>query len=240
MKIDSIALDHLSTQQKNQIFKQIQYHVSALPIETVELTTNLILKFSILPNVTRPMSSKGIAKWLWRNSQLFIGKRVLDIGTGCGIQGITCKLGGASEVVLTDVVEQAVECSLINARNILPTNENLTASKSDLFESINNDEPFDLIVFAQPYFPGSPIADYEFTRGMFDTVGLQHRFFQDAKKYLRENGRIVMMSWNFVGEENDPAMIAKDFGYDLIDKDSYFAWRGVQQGSFDVVVFAAS
>ena len=239
MKTILDKLSHLTNEQRNQILRQIQYHISTQPYERVELTNYLILKFAILSGVTRPMSSKGIAKWLWMNSELFVDKKVLDIGTGCGIQGITCKLGGASQVVMTDVIEQAVKCSLKNAKNILPNVEGINAISSDLFNAIEKNETFDLIIFAQPYFPGKPIEHYEFTKGMFDTFGLQNRFFQDAKKFLNEDGKIVMMGWDFVGEENSPSVIAKSYGYNMEKTESYFDWRGVQQGTFDVFVFSS-
>lgn len=227
----------LNEEQFNQIQKQIQFHITANPYEYLELNSNVRLKFSIHQNVTRPMSSKGIAKWLWSNNYLFSNKKTLDIGTGCGIQGIVCKLGGADFVTCTDIIPNAVTCTNENIKNILPKNDNTRVLLSDLFDSLSEGEKYDLIIFAQPYFSGKPIENYDFTIGMLNTVDIQNRFFKNVKNYLSPNGKIVMMGWNFAGEENNPIEISKNHDLTICKNDKYYDWQGVQQGVFDVVVF---
>jgi len=68
-----------------------------------------------------------------------------------------------------------------------------------LFDSFELSEKFDLIIFAQPYFPGEPIEDYEFTKGMLNTQSIQNRFFENAKKFLNKNGKIQI---GFLPETN--------------------------------------
>jgi predicted RNA methylase len=228
--------DCLSVEQRNQILKQVQYHISANQFEYLDLNNYIKLKFSIFPNVTRPMSSKGISKWLWNNSELFYNKKVCDIGTGCGIQGITCKLSGAEYVTFSDIIQDAVDCTKKNIKNILPNDIGTKVLLSDLFDSFELSEKFDLIIFAQPYFPGEPIEDYEFTKGMLNTQSIQNRFFENAKKFLNKNGKILMMGWEFVGMENNPSEISQSFGYKIVRTENYFDWQGVQQGVFNIIL----
>jgi len=230
-------LASLNEEQFNQIQKQVQFHLTSNPYEYLDLNSNVRLKFSIHQNVTRPMSSKGIAKWLWSNNYLFANKKVLDIGTGCGVQGIICKLGGADFVTCTDIVPNAISCTVENIKHILPKNDNTKVILSNLFESLSNTEKYDLIIFAQPFFSGKPIEDYDFTIGMLNTVEIQKRFFENVKNFLNPKGKILMMGWNFAGKENNPIEISKQYDLNIIKVEQYYDWQGVQQGVFDVVLF---
>ncbi len=228
---------NLNEEQFNQIQKQIQYHITSNPYEYLDLNANVRLKYSIHLNVTRPMSSKGIAKWLWSNNYLYANKKVLDIGTGCGIQGIVCKLGGADFVTCTDVMQNAINCTNENIKNILPKNDNTKVILSDLFYSLDENEKFDLIIFAQPYFSGKPIENFDFTIGMLNTIEIQNNFFENVRKYLKPCGKILMMGWNFAGKENNPIEVSKQHNLKINKVEKYFDWQGVQQGVFDVVLF---
>ena len=229
--------NNLNEEQFNQIQKQIQYHMTSNPYEYLDLNTNVRLKFSIHPNVTRPMSSKGIAKWLWSNNYLYSNKKVLDIGTGCGVQGIVCKLGGADFVSCTDILPDAITCTNENIKSILPKNDNTKVILSNLFDSLSEKDKYDLIIFAQPYFSGKPIENYDFTIGMLNTMDIQNRFFENVNRFLNSNGKILMMGWNFAGKENNPIEVSKKYNLKISKVEPYYDWQGVQQGVFDVVLF---
>ncbi len=231
---DSLSL--LNEKQKAQILRQIQYHMDAPPFENVQLNSVITLHMDIMPDVTRPMSSKGLAKWLWSNTDLYRNKKVLDIGTGCGIQGIVCLLGGAESVVFTDIMQAACKCAKNNLHKAGLENKG-KIEMSDLFDTIKSKKIYDLIVFAQPYFSGKPISGYEFTRGMFDSEELQIRFFKEARKYLNTKGRILLMGWDFAGKKNSPTYIGPQYGFRITKKDIYYDWVGVQQGEFQILLF---
>src|SRR5271168_2996050 len=71
--------------------------------------------------------------------------RVLDIGTGSGIQGITAAKRGCS-VTFLDIDPKAVDCAKSNA-NLNNIRGNFICS--DMFDKIN--EKFDTIIFNPPY-----------------------------------------------------------------------------------------
>ena len=58
-------------------------------------------------------------RWIYDNSDLFVGKRVLELGAGCGLSGIIAAMF-ADVVVLSDYLPQVrnviliVTCRLIN------------------------------------------------------------------------------------------------------------------------------
>ncbi|HWD23991.1 MAG TPA: methyltransferase [Acidimicrobiales bacterium] len=81
------------------------------------------------------------------------GRRVLDLGCGCGVQGVLAATG-ASEAVLTDVDEVSVRFSRFNAALNGATHP-ISVKVGDLFEPVAG-ERFDDIVVLPPYLPSVP------------------------------------------------------------------------------------
>lgn len=231
------SLSSLSPPQRAQIIRQIEYHLKAPPYEEIKLSDVVFLRTHICSGVTRPMSSKGLAQWLWRSPDLYFRKRVLDMGTGCGVQGITCMLRGAEFVLLSDVTAEAARCAQDNL-NASGLGARGKVQVSDLFESLRTEDAFDLIVFAQPYFEGTPLPQFPFTRGMLARGDLLNGFFQKARGFLRPGGHLVLMGWSFAGKANDPGVAGPKFGFTQIRRDLYRDESGVQHGEFHVVLFS--
>lgn len=81
---------------------------------------------------------------------------VLDMGTGCGIQGIAAA-GKAKSVLFADVSPEAVECARKNAEVSGATSRcRCRFVESDLFAAIPEAEKFDVIIFNPPYLPTKP------------------------------------------------------------------------------------
>lgn len=233
------SLSRLPPEQREQVLMQVQFHLQAPPVEEVVLNDVLTLRLRIAAGVTRPMSSKRLARWLWENPTLFRGRSVLDMGTGSGVQGITCLLGGARRAVLSDVTWSAVNCARANvaALGLLPQ---ATVVRSDVFDAIPpNEAPFDLIVFAQPYFGDDPLVGHECTRGMLDPGLLLPRFFASARTFLVKGGRLVLMAWNFAGIVNDPVLVGRQHGWVPSQVEQCDDVGSVQRGVFNIVTFVA-
>lgn len=94
--------------------------------------------------------SKLLASVLAR--QDFSGKRVLDMGTGSGIQAYTVVQQGAQRVTAVDVNPDALEDARENLERSGVDLDTVTFVESDLFEAV--DDAFDVIVFNPPYVPG--------------------------------------------------------------------------------------
>jgi predicted nicotinamide N-methyase len=58
-------------------------------------------------------SGLALARWLSQNPEVISGKRVADVGCGCGIGAIAAKLAGAAYVVACDNDEDALPISLL-------------------------------------------------------------------------------------------------------------------------------
>jgi methylase of polypeptide subunit release factors len=231
----SVGLELLTSEQREQVLRQIRYHLEGPAYEEIVLADAVTLSCQIEDGVTRPMSSKLLSRWLWENRARYQGGRVLDVGTGSGVQALTCAIGGAASVCATDVTDSSVRCSSLNVHRAGVT-EQVRVVKSDVFDEIAERTRFDLIVFAQPYFEGDPLADYEFTVGMLNADGLLSKFFSGARAFLAPRGKIVMMHWPFAGTANDPAVVGPSYGFEIEETVPSVGAAGVQEGEFNIVV----
>lgn len=112
-------------------------------------------------------------------------KRVLDLGTGSGIQAKTAKQAGARSVLAVDINRKAL--AEVKKQNI-PT------LHSNMFEKIT--EMFDLIICNPPYLPTDMQEDNE--SRMATTGGTRgdewiRTFLAQAPKHLEEKGIILLL-----------------------------------------------
>jgi release factor glutamine methyltransferase len=117
------------------------------------------------------------------------GARVLDLGTGSGINALFAARLGA-KVVATDINPEAARCVLINAL-AHHLESQLETRVGDLFEAVRC-EKFDVILFNPPYYRGRPrdLADYAWrSPDAFD------RFLSDLPLHLNQGGcALVVLS----------------------------------------------
>lgn len=227
-------LARLSEPQRRQIWKQVDYHLHATPIEKLDLGDRELV-FEIATGVTRPMSSKMLARWLWDHGEQVLDRVVLDMGTGCGIQGIVAAVAGARRSDMVDIMPEAVRCARDNAL-LLGVADKCQFQVSDLFECLAGDTKYDVIVFAQPLFSDDPIAVYKCTIGMLNHRKLINDYFDEASKYLNRDGRVVMLAWNFASEENNPIYVGPERGWEIETTDIVHAEGGLQEGQMEIVV----
>ena len=100
--------------------------------------------------IPRP-ETEELAEWLLKNAKLPESPRILDMGCGSGVLGLT--LAGeipSARVVLADVSAEALSLTRENAALLEITNAEFV--ESDLFAALG-DRSFDLIVANLPYVP---------------------------------------------------------------------------------------
>ncbi|MEK6936744.1 MAG: HemK2/MTQ2 family protein methyltransferase [Nanoarchaeota archaeon] len=109
--------------------------------------------------------------------------KVLDLGTGTGIQALTA-LEKTPNVLASDINIEAVKhCKKLGIKAI----------KSDLFQNIK--EKFDLIIFNPPYLPEDNLNlkdDKNFIGGEKGSEILE-KFLSQAEKHLNKNGKILIV-----------------------------------------------
>lgn len=122
------------------------------------------------------------------------GERVLDMGTGCGINAILAATKGA-DVVAVDINPRAVDAARANAeRNGVAAR--VEVRHSDVFSQV--DEAFDLIVFDPPFrwFSSRDLLESATTDEGYQAMT---RFFRQARHHLRAGGRLLI----FFGTSGD-------------------------------------
>jgi len=115
------------------------------------------------------------------------GDRVLDMGTGSGVNGIVAA-SGSRTVLAVDVNPAAVACARDNAeRNGVA--DRVEVRESDLFQ--NTPGRFDLIIFDPPFRWFRPRDMFE--RGTADqNYRTLTTFFDQASDHLEPGGRILL------------------------------------------------
>ena len=112
-------------------------------------------------------------------------RKVLDIGSGSGIQAEAAIKAGAKKVLAVDIDDKVVKT--LKERG-------LRSKKSNLFSNIKG--KFDLIIFNPPYLPYDKMEDAESSRitsggrrGDEIIIG----FWEDVNKYLNKGGIILIV-----------------------------------------------
>lgn len=129
--------------------------------------------------------------------------KVLDMGTGSGIQALTA-LEKIKDVLAVDINPEAVK---------LLKQKGITAKISDLFSNVKG--KFDLIIFNSPYLPrdGREPEDSALTttggKKGHETI---EKFLRQAKKFLKKDGKILLVCSSLTG---DVEKLFKKHGYNF-------------------------
>ncbi len=108
--------------------------------------------------------------------------KILDMGSGSGIQAETCRELGFNNILTVDINPEAVNhLKQLGLRSV----------KSDLFSNIK--QKFDLIIFNPPYLPEDKYdKEQDTTAGKkgYETIV---RFLKQAKSHLKKEGVILLL-----------------------------------------------
>lgn len=178
---------------------------------TVEYVTDAFADIGVpalcvMPTVFRPevsFSGQFLARALPDLSDLYRGRRVLDLGCGTGLLGLVCAAHGAQSVAFTDLSPSAAANAERNAE--IMKLEHWSAVAGSLFEAVD-DEQFDVIVFNPPGISGTPSTIVEAAVMSEDT--LLASFFAELPAYLRPGGIAIMPTSTRHAAERNPANLA--------------------------------
>jgi len=110
--------------------------------------------------------------------------KVLDMGTGSGLQALTA-LKKTKDVLAVDINKEAVKHVKEKGVKVV---------QSDLFSKVKG--KFDLIIFNPPYLPEDTLEDKEsqlITTGGKKGYEVLEKFLEQAKEHLTENGQILIV-----------------------------------------------
>jgi release factor glutamine methyltransferase len=120
-------------------------------------------------------------------SETLEGNRVLDMGTGCGVNALLAA-SKCGQVVAVDINPVAINAAKENAeRN--GVSSRISFAMSDVFSCVEGE--FDLIVFDPPFRWFAPRDAYEVST-TDDRYQALTKFFVEVGSYLRESGKILL------------------------------------------------
>ncbi len=145
-------------------------------------------KFKVFAKVYKPAEDSFM---LARNLNIKEDEKVLDMGSGCGIQAIIAS-ETAKEVHACDINIQAIRCTKFNAEQY---NRDIEVFWSDLFSNIL--EKYDVIIFNPPYLPRDKTEKRDVEtiawNGGKEGRELLDRFLDEVHEYLNKDGRILIV-----------------------------------------------
>jgi release factor glutamine methyltransferase len=135
--------------------------------------------------------------------------KVLDIGTGSGIQAMTAaEKADVAIVFALDIDPEAIEYCKENAKNA-----KIRFFESDMFSCLKGSNmKFDTIIFNPPYLPLDPeYYDPALDGGKKGHEKLE-KFLKEARQFLNEKGVILIVFSSLTDKEKVDSIIARE-GY---------------------------
>lgn len=144
--------------------------------------------------------------------------KILDIGSGSGIQALICKKLGFDNVLTADINPNAVK--YLKKQGLKSIQSNIFSNKQF------KDKRFDLIIFNPPYLPEDKKEPKD--SRLQTTAGKKGyeiiiRFLKQAKSYLNKQGAILFLFSSL----SQPKIILKNaeqlgYNFRLLNKQSFF------------------
>lgn len=146
-----------------------------------------------LPSEDSFLLSEFVKKEIEKNKPI----KVLDMGSGSGIQAEACISAGIAEkdLTLADINKKAIS----HLKLKFPRSKIIL---SDLFSKIPGYAKFDLILFNPPYLPDSKFDKQPDTSGGKKGSSVINEFLERAKLYLNKNGKILLITSNLTKNIN--------------------------------------
>jgi len=150
-------------------------------------------------------------------------RKVLDIGSGSGVQAIAAISSGAKSVTATDIDK----VSIFHLKKLTrDNNHKINIIKSNLFNNIKKKDKFDLIIFNPPYLPEDKREDKESRRA---TTGGKEgdeiiiRFFKQVKPHMNNNAIILLLLSSLTPKDKIKILLSKlNLKYKIISREKLF------------------
>lgn len=232
----------LNSKQLKQVQRQIVAHEKRQRVDRIAIpirTEKYIIEID--PFVANPRimnSGLQMVQYLLERPHLVNGKKVIDMGTGCGILGIVAGLLGARKVFMIDISETAVANAKRNIRK-LGLGHCCEAFRSNLFSAYSNRTKADMVIFNHPFFAARPAKRKPWTRMMLGGTTLLATFLKQAPNFCQRDA-IVIMPWMTLARhrrsmDNDPGKRAGKHGFMVVDIHEQSAVKvGMQRTSFKI------
>jgi len=161
-------------------------------------------EFQVNDRVFKPSKTGQILHEMLYNSDL-TNKKVIVMGTGCGVEPVLCAYRGAKQCFACDVHPDSIACAMQNyERNGTPiSTTEAHFVVSDLFEQIPANTMADLICFDPPAVKVKFSENPDHIRSSCTGASILQRFFAQikAKNALHQHGLAHVMISNTADQE---------------------------------------
>lgn len=199
MIVDSLKIDEWQ-KERQKIFKSVP--------PKGKTVSYLGKKFLVYKDTFWPFKD---SQPLVKNFKIQRGESVLDVGTGSGVIAIFACYKGAAKVVAVDINPAAVRTARYNTK-LHGFEKVITVKRSNLFENVGR-KKFDVITTNLPFRNKS--ASDVVAQSQWDTgLRTNKRFFKEAGKYLKKDGRIYFSQSNY-GPVQKIKALAKKAGFSM-------------------------
>ena len=177
------------------------------------------VEYVIFPETFNPNYAKA-SLLLLNNLGVKEGDVVLDPFTGCGADAVFAALEGASKVIAIDKFTMPYLCTKFNVHK-LKLDQKIDVRQGDLFEPLDSEEKFDLIIANPPFREMDPESDIAAAIRDKEYTTLK-KFFREVGNYLKPNGRLRIV-FSDVGDMALFHKLAKesDFETEIIAKEKF-------------------
>ncbi|MEK6899999.1 MAG: HemK2/MTQ2 family protein methyltransferase, partial [Nanoarchaeota archaeon] len=144
---------------------------------------------------------------LQKHVRRYVTGRVLDIGTGSGIQAITAmEHPQVREVVAVDLNKRAVNAlqKLISEKKL----KKINVIHGDLFENVQGQ--FNLVIFNPPYLPQDKGISDKAIYGGKKGWEISERFFKEVSSYLFPEGIILFLFSSLTNQQKINEILAEN------------------------------
>ena len=138
--------------------------------------------------------------------------RILDMGTGSGIQAETCKNLRFNNILAADIDSSSLE--------YVKSKLKIKTIKSNLFSKIKG--KFDLILFNPPYLPEDKHDKQKDTSGGKKGDETIIRFLNQAKSHLTKDGNILLLVSSLTPKKEINKIIKKYYKKEKINEKKLF------------------
>ncbi len=186
--------------------------------------------FVMFPETFNPNYAKA-SLLLMSNLGIKKNDTVLDPFCGCGADAIWAVLGGAKKAVAIDKYTMPYLCTKYNAYQ-KGLEDRIDVRQGDLFDPLEKNEKFDLIIANPPFKDMTPIRNIE---GALrdENYATLNRFWNEIDNYLAPEGRIRMVFAD-VGDWNTLFSLSEknNFKHELVATDYYSAAVKIEVNEF--------
>lgn len=172
-----------------------------VPIEGLNLLVSIPPQYPTATTTKQPIYLGPESLWLTRTIPARLNRRrVLDICSGSGIQGLLCASRGAARVVGLEKSEEAVSISRFNVA-LNRMDDVVEIRHSDLFSALAEDEEFDFVISNPAFMPVMEDIDYPMCgTGGADGTRLLQLIFAGLPRHLAAGAEGVMFC-NALGDQ---------------------------------------